>query len=109
MKKILIIGILAILIIGTIGLVNARYGDDSYKKRTGFVDEDADGVCDNYNEDALHIQNRYHNGSCHGMNSELHKQGFVDNDGDRVCDDHNPSRLHEQSNNRDRICKCIGQ
>ncbi|HEC89440.1 MAG TPA: hypothetical protein ENI44_02525 [Thermoplasmatales archaeon] len=97
MRKILIIGILAILIIGTIGLVNARYGDNSCQKGTGFVDEDGDGICDNYNGRALRMQNRYCNGSCYGMNSESHrnKMGFVDEDGDRMCDNYE-TQLHNQ-------------
>lgn len=109
MRKILIIGVLAILIIGTIGLVNARYGTDSCQKGRGFVDEDGDGVCDNYNGDTSHMQTRYCNGSHHGMNGELHRRGFVDEDGDGFCDNYDSSHLHKQHHNRARICHCIEQ
>ena len=51
MRKILIIGILAIALITAIGLVNAGYGPndgDCDGSGPGFIDEDGDGVCDNW-------------------------------------------------------------
>jgi len=55
MRKILILGILAVVLFAAIGLVSAGYGfgsgngtGDCSRSGEGFVDEDGDGVCDNW-------------------------------------------------------------
>ena len=48
MRKILIVGILTIALITTIGLVSAGYGLGDGTAGSKFVDEDGDGICDNW-------------------------------------------------------------
>ena len=72
MRKILIIGVLAVILITVIGLVSAGYGPsdgtcDGKNNGAGsdFIDEDGDGVCDNWvdeNDDGIN-DNRLMDGS----------------------------------------------
>ena len=72
MRKILTVGVLAVILIAVIGLVSAGYGPGSgtcdgskNSDRSDFIDEDGDGVCDNWvdeNDDGLN-DNRLMDGS----------------------------------------------
>lgn len=79
MKKVCI-GILAAVMLLSLGTTSALAAGRGNGR--GYVDEDGDGVCDNYNgacgyvdEDGDGVCDNY-NGAC----------GYVDEDGDGVCD-----------------------
>jgi len=73
-RKIMGIGIGAVLVIGLIATMGFAFAQASEKKvaATGFVDADNDGICDNAQS-----------GSCPYANQT---GGFVDTDNDGVCD-----------------------
>ena len=66
-KKIAIIALLGIVFIG---IAYAYPGRNAGPQDKNYVDEDGDGICDNYQS-----------GQCHGYG-----EGFVDEDGDGICD-----------------------
>jgi hypothetical protein len=79
-RKIIGIGIGAVLVISIIAMMGFAFAQDSKKvPATGFIDDNDDGVCDNAGDCPYKEQ----------------AGGFVDADGDGVCDNAANCPMHQ--------------